>query len=328
MTNFIFDQKSYSTKQFFTKSFAKKMCFIFTFFSKTTKCKTLGVFWKVDKKAMIRNQIHQMDRVKRIWYSSPMQAAKVQASLHIRAVSPEPPLLAHTSSEWRGTFRQKARSLAPQNGWTCAVKICHDGMLEDTNSLDWAQMGKTSLPKNIVFSITVRFLKIWTPGTKVFCSILFCWCLTPLWHFSGHSGLGQLSYPQCSWASLLGSLPILSPHSFASNWQLPFLNRCHGENSRRNYFMNNLHERMFPDVRIEPVIISIPDASDGWHKNEKMFKLYISWMMKITELQTNMINEPPHDKTNKMACAPSKDSDQPGHLPSLIRVFAVHSVGS
>ena len=33
--------------------------------------------------------------------------------------------------------------------------------------------------------------------------------------------------------------------------------------------------------------------------------------------------KPPHDKTNKMACAPSKDSDQPGHTPSLIRVFAV-----
>ena len=30
-----------------------------------------------------------------------------------------------------------------------------------------------------------------------------------------------------------------------------------------------------------------------------------------------------HDKTNKMACAPSEDSDQPGHPPSLIRVFAV-----
>ena len=27
-------------------------------------------------------------------------------------------------------------------------------------------------------------------------------------------------------------------------------------------------------------------------------------------------------------CAPSKDSDQPGHPPSLISVFAVHSVGS
>ena len=81
-----------------------------------------------------------MDRIKRIWYLSPMRAAKVQASLRIRAVSPEPPLLAHTSSEWRGTFRQKARSLAPLNGWACAVKICHDGMLEDTNSLGAAHI--------------------------------------------------------------------------------------------------------------------------------------------------------------------------------------------
>ena len=72
-----------------------------------------------------------------------MRAAKVQVSLRIRAVSPEPSLLAHTSSESRGTFRQKARSLAPLNGWACAVKICHGGMLEDTNSLDGAQMIKT-----------------------------------------------------------------------------------------------------------------------------------------------------------------------------------------
>ena len=62
-----------------------------------------------------------MDRVKRIWYLSPS-------------------LLAHTSSESRGTFRQKARSLAFLNGWACAVKICHDGMLEDTNSLDGAHI--------------------------------------------------------------------------------------------------------------------------------------------------------------------------------------------
>ena len=81
-----------------------------------------------------------MDRVKRIWYLSPMQAAKVQASLRIRAVSPEPSLLAHTSSESRGTVRQKARSLDPLNGWACTVKICHDGMIEDTNSLDGAHM--------------------------------------------------------------------------------------------------------------------------------------------------------------------------------------------
>ena len=88
---------------------------------------------------LIWNSYH-MGRAKRIWYLSPMRAAKVQASLRIRAVSPEPSLLAHTSSESRGTFRQKARSLAPLNGWACAVKICHDGMLEDTNSLDGAHI--------------------------------------------------------------------------------------------------------------------------------------------------------------------------------------------
>ena len=81
---------------------------------------------------------NHLGRAKRIWYLSPMRAAKVQASLRIRAVSPEPSLLAHTSSESRGTFRQKTRSLAPLNGWACAVEICHDGMPEDTNSLDAA----------------------------------------------------------------------------------------------------------------------------------------------------------------------------------------------
>ena len=35
--------------------------------------------------------------------------------------------------------------------------------------------------------------------------------------------------------------------------------------------------------------------------------------------------EPPHDKTNKMACPPSEDSDQLEHSPSLIRVFAVRT---
>ena len=83
---------------------------------------------------------HKMGRAKRICYLSPMRAAKVQASLRIRAVSPEPSLLAHTNIESRGTFRQKARSLPPLNGWACAIEICHDGMLEDTNSLDGAQI--------------------------------------------------------------------------------------------------------------------------------------------------------------------------------------------
>ena len=38
--------------------------------------------------------------------------------------------------------------------------------------------------------------------------------------------------------------------------------------------------------------------------------------------------EPPHDKTDEITYAPIEDSDQAGHPPSLIRVFAVHSMGS
>ena len=45
-------------------------------------------------------------------------------------------------------------------------------------------------------------------------------------------------------------------------------------------------------------------------------------------LRKAAIFEPPHDKTSKTACAPSKDSDQPGHSSSLIRVFVVRSMGS
>ena len=104
-----------------------------------------------------------MGRVKRIWYLSPMRAAKVQASLRIRAVSPEPPLLTHTSSESRGTFRQKARSLAPLNGWACAVTICHDGMLEDTNSLDAAQI------------FMYRFVNIWAASSESVSSSIPSW---------------------------------------------------------------------------------------------------------------------------------------------------------
>ena len=121
--------------------------------------------------------IEYMDRVKRIWYLSPMRAAKVQASLRIRAVTPEPSLLAHTSSESRGTFRQKARSLAPLNGWACAVKICQDGMLEGTNSLDGAHMTSQFSAKHFLLNnfipikmpkkhLNTEMLKNWAPSSE------------------------------------------------------------------------------------------------------------------------------------------------------------------
>ena len=43
----------------------------------------------------------------------------------------------------------------------------------------------------------------------------------------------------------------------------------------------------------------------------------------IYKQANNLLLEPKHDKTNKMTCAPCEDWDQPGHPPSLIRVFAV-----
>ena len=116
-----------------------------------------------------------MDRVKRIWYLPPMRAAKVQASLRIHAVSPELSLLAHTSSESRGTFRQKIRSLAPLNGWACTAEICNDGMLEDTNSLDGVHMvlssaSYTLIPKSRLYQVFATKL-CWLVGW-------LCWGLT------------------------------------------------------------------------------------------------------------------------------------------------------
>ena len=57
-------------------------------------------------------------------------------------------------------------------------------------------------------------------------------------------------------------------------------------------------------------------SSTSWYEeNTETFK--------DSSLKAKEANESPYDKTNKMACAPSEDSDQPEHLPSLIRVFAV-----
>ena len=43
----------------------------------------------------------------------------------------------------------------------------------------------------------------------------------------------------------------------------------------------------------------------------------------MQELSKIQLIQPQHDKNNKINCTPSEDSDQPGHPPSLIRVFAV-----
>ena len=74
--------------------------------------------------------------------------------------------------------------------------------------------------------------------------------------------------------------------------------------------------------------------SENKYKNKKpptriyLLKKKVHENLKSRLICFNKPFEPPHDKTNEMACVPSEDSDQPVHLPSLIRVFAVCSVGS
>ena len=130
------------------------------------------VFAKQLSKAFTK---YHLGRVKRIWYLSPMRAAKVQASLRIRAVSPEPPLLAHTSSESRGTFRQKARSQALLNGWACAVKIYHDGMLDDTKSLDATHLKNACAMSGLCIPV-ITTASVWaTPGGYFRCFCALAW---------------------------------------------------------------------------------------------------------------------------------------------------------
>ena len=95
--------------------------------------------------------------------------------------------------------------------------------------------------------------------------LLFSWCFMVLQHILGHFGRSQLTWPHCSWASLLSSLPVLSAHSFASNWQLPFLNQRKGEHGLRNIFMTKSQcKNVLLDMRIKSATVRIPGgcASD------------------------------------------------------------------
>ena len=76
---------------------------------------------------------------------------------------------ARSYKQLRGTFKQKARSLAPLNGWACAVKICHDGMLEDTNSLDGAHVCRKGF-------ILCKCFELYEQAAKVLARLRGCAC--------------------------------------------------------------------------------------------------------------------------------------------------------
>ena len=52
------------------------------------------------------------------------------------------------------------------------------------------------------------------------------------------------------------------------------------------------------------------------------YQYHLKWT-RVTDESKEIPFKPLHDKTNAITCVPSEDSDQPGHSPSLIRVFAV-----
>ena len=79
-------------------------------------------------------------------------------------------LIAYASSESRGTFRQKTRTLAPLNGWTCAVEICHDGMLEDTNSLDGAHLWWCLISNAVYRYYNNHWARAWQNQQHVICT--------------------------------------------------------------------------------------------------------------------------------------------------------------
>ena len=59
-------------------------------------------------------------------------------------------------------------------------------------------------------------------------------------------------------------------------------------------------------------------------KHKNMYRTSLRLHVRKPYSACGWLNDPQHDKTNKMACAPSKDSDQPGHPPSLISLRCPH----
>ena len=62
--------------------------------------------------------------------------------------------------------------------------------------------------------------------------------------------------------------------------------------------------------------------SERQHVTFRKMATVDKYVKNLNFIYRDLVIEPPHDKTNKVACAPSEDSDQPGHQ-RLIRVFAV-----
>ena len=70
----------------------------------------------------------------------------------------------------------------------------------------------------------------------------------------------------------------------------------------------------------------VENPEDRFSRDEaRIIVCEVCWdVLGVTDPYASHIFEPPHDKTSKMACAPSEDSDRPGHPPSLISLRCPH----
>ena len=81
------------------------------------------------------------------------------------------------------------------------------------------------------------------------------------------------------------------------------------------------HNRTAADL-VVPVVVVVPARKDI--RTMSLEQMIDWWWFHIPVNTIKDISEPPHDKTNKMTCAHSEDSDQPGHPPSLISLRCSH----
>ena len=82
-------------------------------------------------------------------------------------------------------------------------------------------------------------------------------------------------------------------HSFARNWQLPFLNQRKEENDHRKYFMINLYKRMLLHTGIKPMTSWSPEgqASD-WATKAGLFlhkNVYCGYSAEASRLDIKLI---------------------------------------
>ena len=167
-----------------------------------------------------------------------------------------------------------------------------------------------------------------------FCNIAQAGCHFPDW-FGSEKSSNWIRYVSCQGPTCLGSEKYQrSKMSWIRNllysWHITHYILKYLQTVSRRIICTNA------DILFEGCIkINLQINQVDKSKNESLFNFYVNIIDKMQMEPIKILFEPPHDKTNKVTCAPSEDSDQsghppslPGHPPSLIRVVDVCSMGS